>query len=219
MRQRCFVLLLLFCVLFSFAAQAAPASGMPLSTFGLNYEENVYFINNNTGRHLLPLRIAQESMDEDTRQIRFAIIGDTLSLTGATDVDGQVVDTCLITLTLPGDYASNTLSQSDYEISGYHCYALLMAMDGNAAAEDRYELVSQAEQALRDALADGETSFHFTVGLYTLTGERTDTSMRLYFENNTLRPTATPEPVSTPDASQAPDGDGGTGDEDVSGQG
>lgn len=212
MRKRCFVLLLLFCLLCAAAAQAVGASGMPLSTFALNYEEDVYLINNNTGRHLLPLRIAQESVNENTRQIRFSIIGDTLALTGTTDSDGQVVDTCQITLTLPADYQSNQLSQSDYEISGYHCYALLMAMDGSATAADRYALVQQAELALRDALADGQTSFSFIVGLYTLTGERTDTSMRLYFENNTLKPTASPEPEPTPDASALPDGDGSSAD-------
>ncbi len=207
MRKRCFVLLLLFCMLCAAAAQAVGANGMPLSTFALNYEEDVYLINNNTGRHLLPLRIAQESVSEDTRQIRFSIIGDTLTLSGTTDIEGRVVNTCVITLTLPADYGSNKLSQSDYEISGYHCYALLMAMDGAGTAADRYALVEQTELALRDALADGQTSFSFTVGLYTLTGERTDTSMKLIFENNTLRPTATPEPEPTPDAAPSEGGD------------
>lgn len=181
------MLLLLSVLSFRPAARAAELNGMAYDLFVLNYEEDVSFINNNTGRHMLALQMSEAVSDIDPRRKSFQIIGDVLSMTGQTDSSGKIIESLTITLTLPEpDLQPGTLLYSDFQSSGFHSYALLMAMDAAKTADERYALVTRVEGALDRALKGGSRGFVLQVGSYELTAEKSETSMTLSFVNSSI---------------------------------
>ena len=93
-----------------------------------------------------------------------------------------------------------TSEYNDFVTSGYHSYALLMAMHTAADPAVRYGLVT----AVNDGLLAGEGTYATQVGVYTLNCTRADNVATLTFENTLA---ATPEPQATPDGT-APEEEG-----------
>lgn len=191
-RLLCAVMSALLMLCIAAPAIAQVEGGMYYDLFLLNYEENISFINNNTGRHMLPMLMSKSRNDDGST--RFEIIGDTLSVAGDTDLTGQLIATIRIVLTLPQpDLKPGTLMYGDFQTSGYHSYALLMAMDASPTAQERYALVTRVEGALKQALDGGSRGFVIQVGSYELTAERGADSMTLSFVNSALIQSPAPQ--------------------------
>lgn len=192
----CCLMLLLPC------AQAEEGfTGQSLKTFVSYYSDDVYLINDSTGYHLLPLIIAQRDSGNNDGRVIFELLGDTLSLYGVTGKDGDTIEHCEITLTAPAGMVVGNAIYNDFAISAYHCYALLMAMEGASRAAVRYGVVELIEKAI----VDGGGTGVLQRGVYTLTGVRAETSVTLSFTNNRAVPDETEPPEDEPDGEADPD--------------
>lgn len=183
------------CVLAALLMLAAPgaraaANGRSYDDFVNSYAENLSFINQNTGRHLLPLVLARGSSDADGGHRIYQIPGDVLTASVRLDATNDTIESCRIVLTSPQGMTYGGSLYNDFVISGYHSYALLMAMHPDSDPLKRYELV----EAVNAGLGGEETTFQTQVGLYRLTCTRVDTAATLLFENTlTLSPEDAPE--------------------------
>lgn len=200
--------LLICCLLLSLAclpyAQAATISGRGYKDFEASYADNLNFINENTGRHLLPLVLAKGEANADGGHRKYELLGDVLRVNIRLDQSNQIIETCEIVLTAPAGMSYGTSEYNDFVTSGYHSYALLMAMHTAADPAVRYGLVT----AVNDGLLAGEGAYTTQVGVYALTCARTDNVATLNFENTLAM---TPEPEAVPDgAEDMPEDEGGS---------
>lgn len=172
-------ILLLLCLLAGMAA--AEDFGRSYEDFESLYGDNILFINENTGRHLLPLSFSRDYDSAGKRLYRL--------LSGALDVEihlddtAQQIATCRITLTAPANMQYNSSQHHDFATSGYHCYALMMAMAEGTSAYDRYALVAEVTAGL-DAASDG--LYQTQAGDYRLSCTRTENAATMLFENQLL---------------------------------
>ena len=176
-------LLIFCCLLASLAclsrASAATISGRGYEDFEASYADNLTFINENTGRHLLPLVLAKGDANADGGHRMYELLGDVLRVSIRLDQSNQIIETCEIVLTAPAGMSYGTSEYNDFVTSGYHSYALLMAMHTAADPAVRYGLVT----AVNDGLLAGEGAYATQVGVYTLNCMRADNVATLTFEN------------------------------------
>lgn len=144
------------------------------------YAENLTFINENTGRYLLPLVITKTGANEGGGHRVYELYGDVLSAVIRMDATNSLIESCQIVLTAPEGMSYGSAAHSDFTISGYHSYALLMAMSPETAPYDRYSLVEEVNAGL-SASQDG--LFTSQVGAYRLTCTRVENSVTMLFEN------------------------------------
>lgn len=206
-------LLIFCCLLASLAclsrASAATISGRGYEDFEASYADNLTFINENTGRHLLPLVLAKGDANADGGHRMYELLGDVLRVSIRLDQSNKVIEKCEIVLTAPPGMSYGTSEYNDFTTSGYHSYALLMAMHTAADPAVRYGLVT----AVNDGLLAGEGAYATQVGVYTLNCMRADNMATLTFENTLA---VTPEPEVTPDGADAAPEDEGNNEEDES---
>ena len=152
-------LLIFCCLLASLAclsrASAATISGRGYEDFEASYADNLTFINENTGRHLLPLVLAKGDANADGGHRMYELLGDVLRVSIRLDQSNQIIETCEIVLTAPAGMSYGTSEYNDFVTSGYHSYALLMAMHTAADPAVRYGLVT----AVNDGLLAGEGAY------------------------------------------------------------
>ena len=148
----CCLLLILTCLP---AGMAATISGRGYEDFELCYADNLDFINQNTGRHLLPLVLAKGEANADGGHRMYELLGDVLRVTIRLDQSNQIIERCEIVLTAPAGMSYGTSEYNDFVTSGYHSYALLMAMHTAADPAVRYGLVT----AVNDGLLAGEGTY------------------------------------------------------------
>lgn len=188
--RRLYALCILTALLLAAPGAHASGSGQRYDDFVASYSENLSFINENTGRHLLPLVLAKGSSDADGGHRIYQILGDVLSASIRLDATNDIIETCTIVLTSPRGMTYGGSLYNDFVTSGYHSYALLMAMHPDSEPLNRYALV----EAVNAGMGSGNGSFETQVGLYRLTCARTDISATLLFENTlTLAPEDAPE--------------------------
>ena len=112
--------LLIFCccLLLSFAcltsALAATISGRGYEDFETCYADNLDFINQNTGRHLLPLVLAKGDANADGGHRIYELLGDVLRVTIRLDQSNKVIETCEIVLTAPPGMSYGTSEYNDF---------------------------------------------------------------------------------------------------------
>lgn len=207
-------LLIFCCLLASLAclsrASAATISGRGYEDFEASYADNLTFINENTGRHLLPLVLAKGDANADGGHRMYELLGDVLRVSIRLDQSNQIIETCEIVLTAPAGMSYGTSEYNDFVTSGYHSYALLMAMHTAADPAVRYGLVT----AVNDGLLAGEGAYATQVGVYTLNCMRADNVATLTFENTLA---VTPEPQATPDGADAVEEGGNEEEESMAG--
>lgn len=208
-----FVLILGLCG----TAMGATISGQAYETFAAYYTENVTFINDNTGRHLLPLTISSSKSEDGDGRMYYRIFGDVLSMEVRTDTTGKIIEMCQIIVTAPPGMELNNAVYNDFAISGYHSYALLMAMDASGDPAQRYELVPLVEQGL----AQTEGSYSVQIGVYLLTCTSLSGTVTITFEHALTANDYTSneqidgdEPSSMTDGMTVPEDDGMTVPED-----
>ena len=137
--------------------------GRSYREFNALYAENIVFINENTGRHLLPHTPVRE-YDSQSRRL-YRISGGALNTVIYLDELDQQIASCQITLTAPANMRYGDATYNNFTTAGYHSYALIMAMDQSATAYERYALVTMINEGLA---ANGGT-FETQVGDYRLT--------------------------------------------------
>ena len=164
------------------------------------------FINDNTGRRLLPLVLTTEGVQDNYRLYR--LYGDVLDVTVRTQGSGKEIVMCQISLTAPDGMQYGDSVYKDFEISGYHSYALLMAMSPAQTAQERYDLVTLVNNGMKQG-----DSYERQVGAYHLTSVReggnvTITLMTPAYEESIATPTPTPETTPAPSGLPVEDDDG-----------
>ncbi|MDD3334359.1 MAG: hypothetical protein PHI98_02470 [Eubacteriales bacterium] len=194
MKKQLSVGLILLLLLGSSVALGATLSGISYNSFLASYEENITFINENTGRHLLPLGITKRDSGEGDGRTVYEITGEVLSLTVRTDPTGGIVEMCQMVLTAPAGMEIGNAAYNDFTTSGYHSYALLMAMDVASTPAERYALVQKVEEGLKQS----EGSFTTQIGLYALVCTNTSGTVTLSFENSAVvAPESTAESIES----------------------
>lgn len=179
MMRKLLSILMLLCLLSGMAA--AEDLGRSYEDFEALYADSILFINANTGRHLLP---HTPSRDYDSNGKRlYRIQSGALDVEIHLDDQAQQIASCRIILTAPANMKYESAQHRDFTTSGYHSYALMMAMAEGAAAYDRYALVTEVNAGLA-ASADG--LYETYAGDYRLTCTRTDGVATLLFENQLL---------------------------------
>lgn len=185
------------------AAGASTLSGQGYALFTQYYKEDITFINTNGNRHLIPLSIAKTSNGQDGQPIVYSLMGDTLNVTLTMNNSGDVIESCVITLTAPPGMEYGNAVYNDFAISGYQSYALLMAMHTDPDPAKRYGLVTDVEAGI---LA-GNGSYQRQLGVYTLTCTRQNNVAELRFEIKALQETPPPRPAVEEDTDILPSGE------------
>lgn len=124
-----------------------------------------------------------------------------LSVSIRLDQTNEIIERCQIVLTAPAGMSYGTAEYNDFATSGYHSYALLMAMHTAADPAVRYGLVT----AVNEGLAAGEGSYSTQVGVYSLQCTQEGNVATITFENTLA---ATPEPQATPGEGEDSEMDG-----------
>lgn len=180
------------------AAGASTLSGQGYALFSKYYKEDIAFINTNGNRHLIPLAIAKTSNGQDGKPIVYSLMGDTLNVTLTMNDSGDVIESCVITLTAPSGLEYGNAVYNDFAISGYQSYALLMAMHTDPDPVKRYGLVTDVEAGIQA----GNGSYQRQLGVYTLTCTRQNNVAELRFEIKALQ--ETPPPLPTDGGEEGP---------------
>lgn len=178
MMRRILACILLLCALTG--AAAADDFGQSYERFQTLYAENVTFINENTGRHLLPLDF-EAAFDGEGERIYVLASGALSAQVKLDDLASQIAS-CLVTLTAPEGMTYGDSLHNDFTTSGYHSYALLMAMHGSPDAAQRYALV----EAVNSGLAANGGAYETQVGDYRLTCRSENGVATMLFENELL---------------------------------
>lgn len=173
-------LMLTLCLLLS--AAAAEDIGQSYRSFTALYAENIVFINENTGRHLLPHTAARE-YDSQSRRL-YRISGGALDAVIYLDDYDEQIASCQITLTAPANMRYGDSTYNDFTTAGYHSYALIMSMSAAETAQERYALVTQ----INEGLAANGGAFQTQVGDYRVTCTSADAQAVILFENELLLP-------------------------------
>lgn len=193
-------IILIGCMLLG--AAAAEDIGRSYRSFTALYAENIVFINENTGRHLLPHTASREYDSQSRRLYRFS--GGALDAVLYLDDYDEQIASCQITLTAPTNMRYGDSTYNDFTTAGYHSYALIMAMSTAETAQERYALVTQ----INEGLAANSGSFQLQTGDYRVTCTRTDTQAVILFENELLLPRETIVPHEEEDAENPAEPDG-----------
>ena len=183
--RKLFALILLLCALTG--AAAADDFGQSYDLFQTLYAENVDFINDTTGRHLLPLTFTG-AFDEEGERI-FVLASGALYAQIKLDDLAEQIAYCQIMLSAPAGMSYGDSLHNDFITSGYHSYALLMAMSKAETAFDRYALVEE----VNNGLADNAGAYETQVGDYVLTCTSQDGVATMLFENELLMGTGLEE--------------------------
>lgn len=181
-------------LLFTSAAGAEGVIGLSYEDYMACYAENLDFINDNRGRHLLPLIPAKRDAGWGDGRLYHEIYGDVLSLVIRTEPVGKIIESCQITLTAPPNMTYGDSVYRDFSTSGFQSYGMLMAMSNAATPYERYLLVEELE----NGLATGGGVFRKQVGVYQLEATSENGTVTILFTNSTGNPTPSPVPRETP---------------------
>lgn len=178
MMRKLLCVLMLLCLL---STAAAEDFGRTYKSFEACYAENIVFINENTGRHLLPHTPTRDYDSKGNRLYR--IQSGALSVEIHLDDLAEQIASCQIMLTAPENLKYGTSQHHDFNTAGYHSYALIMAMDMSATPYERYALVNRINEGLA---ASGADPFQTQVGDYRLTCTSLNGVATMLFENELL---------------------------------
>ena len=190
--RRFWCLVTALCLLASWAA--ADDFGRSYRTFEELYAQNVSFINENTGRHLLPHSTTRDYDSEGKRLYR--IENGALSVEIHLDDMAEQIASCRITLTAPANMKYGDSQHYDFTTSGYHSYALMMAMHDGETPAQRYELVTEVNAGLA---ASSAGLYETQVGDYRLKCNSANGVATLLFENELLLSSLEPIVPQEPD--------------------
>lgn len=160
----------------------AEGIGCTYKAFEASYAENVVFINENTGRMLLPHSLERDYDDLGKRMYR--INRGALAVEMHMDESGERIAQLIVTLTAPAQMSYGDLTYTDFATAGYHSYAILMAMDPAENPVDRYSVVERVNWGIKHTGGMFETS----VGDYSLLCRSENGVATLTFDCGILSP-------------------------------
>ena len=176
--RKLITLLLLLCALTG--AAAADDFGQSYQDFQTLYAQNVDFINANTGRHLLPLTFTG-AFDSEGERYYVLASGALYAEIYLDDLASQIAS-CEVTLAAPAGMSYGDSLYNDFLTSGYHSYALLMAMSKAPTAAERYALVEE----VNNGTAENAGLYETQVNDYHLTCLSANGTATMRFENELL---------------------------------
>ncbi len=176
--RKLLTIILLLCALCG--AAAADDFGQSYDLFQDLYAENILFINQNTGRHLLAQSFRADFDAEGDRI--YVLESGALAVEIKLDDLASQIAYCRITLTAPANMHYGDSQHNEFVVSGYHSYALQMAMHPSADPVQRYALVQEVEAGL----ANGNGAYETQVGDYQLTCTAQNGTATLLFQNELL---------------------------------
>lgn len=205
--KRFFALLMVLFLLpvVSLAEDAAMEQYVGYEQFIGRYAGNLEFINEQEGRHLISLIFSSGENEGDLRVYNLA--GDVVSARLRTRGTNRQMVMLQVTLTAPQGMQAGTTEYADFVTSGYHCYALLMAMRSDDTPAERWPLIEE----LNNGLA-GNNEYRTMVGPYNLTARRSDEGNTVTFVFSSLYWTD-PLDVILPDEEEGSEEDDLTPDE------
>lgn len=190
MRKR--ALCLIFCLCLLPALANAAGVGRFFDLFQESYKQNILFLNENTGRLLLPHSFARD-YDSQGRRI-YRIQKGALDMEMHMAADGAVIASLRITLTAPAGLTAESAPYSDFSTSNLHSYALLMSMSDAETPLERYRLL----ESVGAGLANGSGDYACSVGDYRLHCTSHSGVAVMLFENEALLPAAQDTPDDVP---------------------
>ena len=195
--MRKYIAVLLTLLLLSVSCTAGAAGiGVSLSTFEELYAKGVQFINDNTGRHLLPHELTRDFDASGNRMYR--LDKGALHMEMYLEKMTEQISRLVIVLTAPAHMSHGDAEYNDFSVAGYHSYALLMAMSPEETDAGRYSLVDMVNWGIKQY---GGT-FDIEVGDYRLHCENANHTATLIFENALLTATPAPETTEPADAEE-----------------
>ena len=141
------VLTILVMMALLLSSACAEGIGQTYKAFEASYAENIVFINQNTGRMLLPHSLERDYDDMGKRMYR--INRGALALEMHMDESGERIARLIVTLTAPANMSYGDLTYTDFATAGYHSYAILMAMDTSEDLLDRYSVVERVNWGVK----------------------------------------------------------------------
>ena len=183
------------CIALLLPAAALALTGQNISTYLAYYKDDVAFLNENTGRHLLPVTL--EELPLDNGRTQYSSYSETLHVTIRTDAEGTI-ETCEIRLLIPEGMEYGNSLHRDFITAGYHSYAFIMAMHASAEPSSRYLLVQEISAALEDNFGYYERQLaSYTVTCTRVIGEG---AVFIFSNNGIFNPDIpggqeTPEPI------------------------
>lgn len=183
-------------------AAALALTGQSITTFETYYSEDLAYINENTGRHMLPIELGTQPLD-DTGRMQYFSYSDALHVTIAADPAG-VIESCEIRLLLPEGAAEGNSLYLSFVAANYHCLALLMAMHVSTDAAGRYLLAEEIGKGLEDNHGAYERRF----GSYDISSVKVVGEGAVFtFTNSGLTPAATEPPAEGGEPTPVPQED------------
>lgn len=174
-------------------ASAPALTGQSISTFETYYKDDIAYINENTGRHLLPKDLAELDI-EGSGRTQYYYYDDALRVTIVADEQG-IIESCEIRLLIPEGTSYGNSLHRDFITAGYHSYALIMAMHVSVEPASRYLLVQEISTALEDNFG----SYERQLGSYSISCTRVIGEGAVFtFTNNGLAAQTTAEPDGEP---------------------
>ena len=164
------------------SAACAEGIGQTYKAFEASYAENIVFINENTGRMLLPHTLQRDYDDRGKRMYRINRGG--LAVEMHMDESGERIARLIVTLTAPENMQYGDTIYSDFATAGYHSYAILMAMDSAQQPVDRYSVVERVNWGIKHTGGLFETD----VGDYALVCRSEGNTATLTFTSSILLP-------------------------------
>ena len=141
------ILSALLAVMLLLSCACADGIGISYDEFMDSYTQNVLFINDNTGRYLLPHSPVRE-YDAQGRRI-WRVNKGSLAFEMHMDESNFQVVRCVITLTAPEGLKQGTVQYNDFATAGYHSYAMLMAFSPADTPAERYAVVEAVNEGLK----------------------------------------------------------------------
>ncbi|HPJ01422.1 MAG TPA: hypothetical protein PKU80_01090 [Candidatus Limiplasma sp.] len=179
-------------------AGALALTGQTFSTFQTYYRENVSFINDNEGRHMLPIELSMADLNDNGRK-QYSVYSVALNVTVTVDGEG-IIETCEIRLIYPEGAQQGNSLYLDYVTAQYHSLAFIMAMHVSPTPDSRYFLADEIRNELRNNFGAYERQLgSYTISCVSVAGE----GAVFTFTNNSLTPALddpwdggpTPEPL------------------------
>jgi hypothetical protein len=170
-------------------AGALALTGQTISTFKTYYKDDIFYLNESTGRHMLPKELNELKLD-DSGRTKYFYYDDTLHVTIVADPSG-IIETCEIRLLYPENAAEGNSLYLDFVAANYHSLAFVMAMHVSSEAESRYLLVDE----IATKLAENYGAYDRQLGSYSIScisvvGE----GAVFQFTNHGLAPAETAKP-------------------------
>ena len=179
-------------------ACASALTGQSISVFETYYREDINYINNAVGRHLLPKDLAVLDL-QDNGRTQYYYYDDALHITVTTDREG-IIETCEIRLLYPEGAAPGNSLELDYYTASYHSLAYIMAMHMSTEVSGRFLLVEE----IRSALEKNHGAYERSLGSYAISCVSVNGEGAVFtFTNNGLTPSQAVETTEETDGEAA----------------